>query len=286
MQIERPSNNIEEKWTLVEKKIFDTHIKSKDFSFHQFVYVGAKGIEFKNCDFSFSFFERSYFRNAKFIDCKFIGTKFYDCNFFKAQFSGCNFKYSIFRNTLISHEQVLDNLPEWPNVKRELLRAHRVNAESIGDIEAVKVFIRAEMDAQREHLKRARERKESFYSKHYKGIINQTKVRWKSFWLWLDWVTWGHGEYPFNLLRFIAVILFLFSILILLDILPFNSDLTIGSLFKKFMSSLKLTTLVFLGIEKNAAEIVPLYLEIILALLRYTILGLWISVLFRRLSKR
>ena len=161
---------VEKPVVIVESKFLTKSVDRANFQHHFFRNTGAKELTFQNCDFSFCVFERAYFHACEFINCKFIGARFIDCNFRGAIFDGCSFEYAIFKSTLVSLAEMLKNLPAWPNVRRELLRDLRLNAESIGDAEAVKEYVREELTASREHLKKAREGKESYYASKYKGV--------------------------------------------------------------------------------------------------------------------
>jgi hypothetical protein len=215
-----------------------------------------------------------------------------DCNFRNAQLSKCDFRYSTFRGTLISAEQVIGNQPEWPSARVELMQTHRVNAVSIGDDAAIKLYAREEMLAKREDYRRARQRRESHYAEKYKGALNWLKVRWNSFWLWVDWTVWGHGEYPLKLLRSTVLLLLLLTFFVLVDAQCFASGQTIEAIAANTYTSLKLSISAYLGtpyVQTYIAQLpaavgwVPITL---FALLRYVTLGLFVSLLIRRLAKR
>src|SRR5207244_4269570 len=123
---------------------------------------------------------------AKFIRCKFTGCRFQECNFRGARFTQCDFKYSSFDKTVVPHKELIACAPEWPNVRKDLMQVLRVNAETLGDVEAQRGYIREEMEARREHLRRARARREQYYIDKYSGAGNWVSIRWQSLLLWID----------------------------------------------------------------------------------------------------
>lgn len=266
--------------------LFEKDIKDKNFKYSVLFRTGAKGIKFENCDFSFTVLNQAYFRNAVFIKCKFIGAFFIDCNFRGAELHECDFKYSNFQNTVIPSNVVLSNLPEWPNVKRELLRMHRINAANLGDAEAVKLYIREELVAQREHYRRARKRNESYYSNKYSGIKNWGFVRIKSLQLWLDWNLWGHGEYPMKLIVSTIIILSIIALIVTFKITNINGQLSINEFFHAIMQSLKHTFNAFIGLSNDDLYIVSAFWTYVVVIYRIIVIGMFVSVLFRYLSKR
>ena len=266
--------------------LFEDNLKDKDFRYCLFDSTGAKGITFENCDFSYATFSKAYFRKAIFINCKFIGAYFIDSNFRGVEMRACDFKYANFQNTVIPSDTVLDNLPEWPNVKRELLRIHRINASNFGDSESVKLYIREELTAQREHYRRARKRNESYYSNKYSGFYNWIKVRFKSILLWLDWNLWGHGEYPEKLIYSTLIILSVVALFISFKVTHVNEELAIGEFLLSIKNSIKYTFDAFLGIDSSNLYRISKFWTYFTVIFRITVFGMFISVLFRYLSKR
>ncbi len=171
--------------------------------------VGAKGVEFTDCDFSYSVFLRVYFRNAKFVRCKFVGCEFERCNLRKAEFSECDFSYARFLLTQMDPMDLFDQLPPRPNVRRELARTLRKNAESIGDIEAVHACFGYEMRQTENHLKQAAAGQEEYYRKKYPKRLQRIGFRAR---LWLhvfSGLSWGHGESPAKVVCAFAVVAFM-----------------------------------------------------------------------------
>src|SRR3546814_13073740 len=91
--------------------------------------------------FSYSVFTRAYFHETTFANCKFVGAQFIDCNFRNAKLRRTDFSYARFNGTTIPTDQIIQCLPSWPNVRRELLQMLRRNAASFGDYGSKKVFV-------------------------------------------------------------------------------------------------------------------------------------------------
>src|SRR4051812_42648074 len=83
--------------------------------------VQGKKVHYKDCDFSFGIVERGYFHDAVFENCRFIGTRFNDCVFRSATFRSCHFDYADFHRCILPVPEILANLPDYANVRWELL---------------------------------------------------------------------------------------------------------------------------------------------------------------------
>jgi len=275
---------------IVKEVSFPAEVSDTSFIRSHFIDVGAKETTFRNCNFSHSIFTRAYFRDAKFIECFFVGARFYDCNFRHAKLTQCDFKYATFQGTIIPASEVMANLPEWPNVKRELLQSHRINAQSIGDTDAVRIYVRGEMVALREHYRRARARNEGYYAAKYKGAKKRVEVTWRSFTLWLEREIWGYGEYPITLLRLAVLGPLILSIPVILQVIlqagvPFE-NVTLSHLCSALWEGLSSTLSILLGLPQTDLLSIHWSIVSIIVLFRYILFGLFIAVVFRRFSKR
>lgn len=269
------------------KKIDDCSIlkdlTKEDLKNTIFLNLDAKERKFENCDFSFSRFENGYFRNAQFFNCKFIGTSFVECNFRNSKFELCKFDYIKIIRTHIDVVEVLRNMPSYPNVRRDYLREHRVNAESVGDGISARKYIMEELSAERQHWSNAIDRKSEYYAQHYSGFLNQTKAWWKQIWLWLDWNIWGHGEAPtkliFTSLIFILVVSgWCFSNL-------FNLEMNSGEAINLFKQTLVEVLNSFLGLSSETHYLTTIQ-NVIVRLGHIVFLGLVINLLYRKISRR
>jgi len=245
--------------------------------------ISGKKVRFERVNFSFSVFTRAYFNGAPFVECRFTGCRFYSCNFRGAEFSQCDFKYSFFDQTIIPTKEIIANAPEWPNVRRELMQILRANAISVGDIESQMASVREEMKARRDHLRRARERSEDYYRKKYSGFYNWCIVRWQSLWLWMDRNLLGYGEHIGRAVFGSAVLLVIIAIIQFLTSFDSSQSFTEVSLY--LWSTVQYIFFLLLDVPDTEVRD-PVFLAIIVILLRYFLIGLLVSALFRKLSHR
>ena len=265
-------------------------VANENFLHYAFEDFGAREVQFNNCKFSYSVFNRAYFYGAVFDNCKFIGARFIDCNFRSARFIQCDFSYSSFRGTTIPSKELMCNVPARPNVRRELMQALRANAISLANDEDAKFFIRQEMKAAELHNQKAREAREGYYAPKYGWSLNRwnwIRVRIEFIWLWIQRFGWGYGEYPWRLLRSIA-----FLMLALATLLAIKTGQTATGFIESLPPSFKRVLSVFLAIPTPSLQnridegfVVWLLLSMT-AVTRYVALGLFVTMLFRRLSKR
>ncbi|MFB9036936.1 pentapeptide repeat-containing protein, partial [Xanthomonas arboricola] len=211
------SDNSEDRpGTKIEGKYFTSAVHNEDFSNCRIEWCRAKKIVFVQCNFSSSMIKSCYFHRADFIECNFTGATIVDCNMRGASFESCRFEYASFRATYIESSSILRNLPSWENVRREFLRGLRKNAESVGEIEDVRKFFSAEMEASEEHWRSAFRQVEGYYVKHYSGFFNgRVKPFWKLFSIRMSRLFWGHGESPWKLVMSIVVWICLMTIIFL-----------------------------------------------------------------------
>ena len=251
-----------------------------------FVDIAGHKRTFTDVGFSYSVFVRAYFHNAQFERCTFTGCRFYDCNFRGATFSGCDFKYVFVSNTILPFKELIVNAPEWPNLKREFMQILRSNAESVGDYDAQKAFIREEMEAKREHLRRARARNEGYYITHFKGPMSWITVRRDSFLLWLDRHLLGHGEHLGRAAFGSTVLLVLIGAILFLTTQAWSSDLTVSSAFANLWLCMKFSVYTLLDVPPDAQLSAPKMLLIVILLLRYFLIGLLVAALSRLVAHR
>lgn len=259
--------------------------KAKDQKHQYFKNANGKSKEnkptiYKGIDFSFSIFDNCYFRNAKFEDCVFLGCKFYDSNFKGCEFISCRFDYSQFNNSIIPSKELIVNLPKEHNVRAELLQNLRANAASQCEYKDEKLFILHEIEATKCHYKAAATKEDSYYKEKYSTFWDAVKYNLKRIMLWLDGVTWGHGEKPKN------AVLFLFFSLFLISAVVTTVDNNLN--FLLLLDHVYHSILILLDIPQPISDNVnfPMWSLLIIAILRYLSLGLLISMIYRRISHR
>lgn len=254
----------------VVEKEFRENTSNQDYRFHLFKRVSAVDLEFNNIDFSFVVFDDCYFRNCKFFDCTFTGAQFKSSSFRGSAFRGSTFDYARFNNSKITPDLINQNIPGWENVALEFAQSLRVNFAQIGDVEGVNRAIKAELTATKAHLRKAAWSGETHYRQKYRGPTRLYYV-WKSgVFSVLDFI-WGNGESLLKLARTIAIVILICSFTFLIN------GLTLENAIFEGVSS-------FLGTSSYDES--PQYLTELMAASRYILLGLFVSVLVKRLSRR
>ena len=179
----------------------NTFVQGKDLRYSQVQDVGARKVTFEDCDFSYSVLNRVYFRDGTFRRCKFIGCTFESCNFRGASFAECDFSYSHFAYTHVPYEDLFNQLPPHPNVRRELARTLRMNAHSLGDAEGLLDCFWYEMRQTEAYLREAASGHEEYYKNKYPGLMNRVRFRLLYLRHRLGTFVWGHGESPIRVVR-------------------------------------------------------------------------------------
>lgn len=259
-------------------------VEHKSFRSRYFFEVAGNLVHFRNCDFSYSVIERCYFRSAIFENCKFVGAKLLESSFRSASFTGCDFQYTTIHRSNVPVADLIRNLPNFPNVRREFLQQLRANAVSVGDSSHINVLVAKELEAERDYWRAATKRSSEYYERKYSSIEGRVRARWHSIVLAVDKFAWGHGESIFQLaITTTVVLVFLGLIRWLLLAVGGVADLRLGELGQ----SIRFTWQVFLDLplEPTALDGQQIWGSAVL-LMRYLSIGLFISVLFRKLSKR
>jgi hypothetical protein len=263
-------------------------VEGQDLTHCDFEDIGAKEATFKDCRFSYSVFIRTYFHRCKFERCEFIGVRVNDSSFRSATFIDCTFNYATFRNTVIPTGEILSNAPSEFNIKRDLMEVLRVNATSMGDYESVNSFIRAELEATRLHNRATREALGNYYGKY---AWSRNKWKWlearkDSFVFWLNGFVWGHGEYPWKLARFLAIFLAVLTFFVLFSI-GTSLDKPVYELLTDVKNASVYTVSSFVGVP-TPAGVGPVRTPLlwIVVLTRYIAVSLFVTMLFRRITRR
>lgn len=256
------------------------------FSHAQMIDVSGKRQVYEQVDFSFSVITRGYFHQANFKRCNFTGTRFIDCNFRNANFEDCDFSYCDFIGSRIETDEILRNLPDRPNVRRELLQILRKNALSMGDVSAGRAFVIAELSARKEHLRRAWRQEESYYKKKYSGLRKKSTVLVQRVGLWLDGFLWGHGEKLWNLPISALIILAFFSVISSASWAFSVDDPSLSQLGGQFKSYMIYYVSLFLDAPYKDGLKQIVIIDWFVVIFRYISLGILVSGLFRWLSHR
>jgi hypothetical protein len=248
--------------------------------------ISGKGEAYEGVDFSYSVITRGYFHQARFHDCKFAGARFTDCNFRNAIFKDCDFRYADFSGTRIETDEILRSLPSEPNIRRELLQILRKNSLSLGDVASSRRFVIAEIDAKREHLRRAWRLDEGYYRKKYTGFRKQVFIGLKRLGFWLDSFLWGHGERLWKLPIAVAVFLFLAASVSTVFWISMQVEPTLSSSADEFARYFWYYLNLFLDVPYNTPSTQWFWVDAMTILARYLTFGILIAGLFRWLSHR
>lgn len=242
---------------------------------------------FENCDFSASYIARGYFRDAHFNKCMFIGCRITETNFRETRFTQCDFRYTIFDRCLLPVKELISNLPQWPNVRRELIQNLRANVRAVGDFNADHLLLQYELEAERDHWRKARKQEESYYQKKYGSLRDQLRSRFNSAILACDAWFWGHG---FSFLRLttstVATLLILISALFL-DSYCCSDTKTLAQIWNDLRMSASQTLSLYIDLPDVNTDLVKQHwwFSTIVVMLRYVSLGLFITCFYRRLAR-
>ncbi|BFT29920.1 hypothetical protein D210916BOD24_10960 [Alteromonas sp. D210916BOD_24] len=231
--------------------------------------VSAVGKTFEKVDFRYSVFDDCYFRKCKFINCDFTGAQLKNSSFRSSEFVGCKFDYVRFNNTRITNTILDNNQPGFENVALEFAQSLRVNFGQIGDVVGVNKAIKHELMATKTHLKKGAFSSEGWYRDKYTSW-----ERAKFVWNYLTFSTldfiWGNGESLFKIFRTICLVIFASTLFSIVS-------------GEALINSLQASVVVFLGLDTDA---LPSKLGIPLVFCRFVLLGMFVSVLVKRLSRR
>jgi hypothetical protein len=264
-----------------------TEVSAQDWSGKLLEDVNGQKVVFENCVFSAAIIIRGYFRDATFRNCKFIGCRFIDSNFREAKFIQCDFKYASFDRCVLPLKEVVANLPDWPNVKRDLIQNLRANARAVGDFESDHLLVVQEMEAERDHWARAKRQVDSYYIEHYGKFWQQVASNAKWFTLSIDSLVWGHG---FSFLR--LTLSTTLAILFLSGWLYFESSaltghLTLGDMWSHMKRCGSSTFSLYIDLPDVDAQLVKdhWWYSALVVLLRYFSIGLFVTCFYRRFAR-
>jgi hypothetical protein len=235
----------------------------------QLLRVSGIAKTFENCNFKYCNIDDCYFRNCKFINCDFTGSQFKNSSFRGSQFVGCKFDYSRFSNTKITNTILDNNQPGFENVALEFAQSLRVNFGQIGDVKGVNKAINSELRATKIHLHKGAFSPESWYRDKYHGW-ERARYIYDYFVFSFLQLIWGNGESLRNI--FCSMV---FVILLATSISVFKGN--------EFVPTLVIAIQTFFG---SAKDQLGASLDIFLIFSRFILLGMFVSVLVKRLSRR
>jgi hypothetical protein len=266
--IDRPGRKI-------DSVSFSPEVTGEDFSNCRIEWARGKKVVFIKCNFSSSLIKLCYFHRAVFRDCDFTGCIITESNFRGAVFENCEFRYVTVRSTSIEVKQMLKNLPYWENSRRELLRGLRKNAESIGDVEDVRMCLKAEMDASAEHWRSAFRQVTPYFAMHYPGLKGRLTSLLKLIGIKAGKWFWGYGESPLRLLFSLFFWIVLACFFVSWPKLP-----------SAFIDSFQQISSVMIGVQQGDALSMSGWQKLVIVASRYVFLGLFATVFVRRFARR
>ncbi len=261
-------------------------LTGKTHQHSHFCDVNGRDATFEGFDFSYCVFIRAYFHNATFSNCKFVGSHFIDCNFRNSNIRDCDFSYSTFNGTRIPTQEILGNLPSWPNVRREFLQTLRRNATSVGDYKSERVFVIKEIDSEKEHYRRAWRRDEPYYQKKYKQQFRWLRAGATLLTLKMDNFLWGHGERLWKSFIALVVILVVLSAVLTASTLSSFNKTTLQDVWLHFEAAIVYHVDLFLGLPNSSGIKGVLFLDWTVGVMRFLIVGVIVAALYRQLSHR
>jgi hypothetical protein len=249
-------------------------------------YVSGKGAIFEDCDFSYSVMTDCYFHGARFVNCKFTGSRLFRCNFREAKFEGCDFRYVDANETKISAREVIKNLPDYPNIARDILQVMRRNASSLGDVRDARSLVVGELNQRKEHLRRAIRGQGRYYKTKYGGFWQKVRLVVELTLLKLDSFVWGHGEKIWKMIFPILLLVLTSSIAHAYIWWQQNPGALPEQLISFATNGLFYYFSMFLSVDVTHVSPRVLWIEWIVAASRLVAFGMLISSLFRWLSHR
>lgn len=261
----------------VKKKIQDieyvSDVESEDLTRMEFSRVYAVKITFTDVSFKQSTFSSCYFKNCRFIRCDFTGAHFKECYLKGSNFPDSNLKYVTLEKTLIEENVLECCLPPEENIARDLVRSLRVNFIQVGNYEAANQAAAIEVKLTERHLYNAAYSRQAYYrSKDKYSGWNRLDFAYKHLkWKVLGYL-WGNGESVSNVI-YSGII---FILLISISVFSFTPN--------TFKDALILTLNEFWGIKNSNPLVFPY--PLILTIGRFIWVGLFMSILIKRLAKR
>lgn len=255
----------------LENKEFTGQVGPESFEQKELIRVFAVSVTFTRVSFKQALISNCYFRNCRFVECDFTGTQFKESNLRGTSFSSCKFAYSTWEKTFLDDRFLDACLPSEENLARDLVRTLRVNFSQIGNYEAVNRAAALEVKLTGQHLYNAAYSNQSYYRHKYKGLERIKHAAQHAWWKTLD-LLWGNGESLFRVVATGACIIG-GGALWLSSHLP---ALSAGAILERS----------FFAFWGFGGPSLPEQISVALAISRYVLLGLFMAILVKRLSRR
>lgn len=255
---------------------FDADCSYSRFANRLFQRLVAKKKRFEAVDFKYSIFETCYLRDCVFDSCDFTGCRFIGTNLAGSQFCGCTFNYATFERTIIDSDLLDTECPRHENVRLRFARSLRVNYQQLGDADSAHRALSIELRATAEHWLKAWTHAEPYHEGKYRGKKRlRALYQWFRVWSW-D-LLWGSGESPLKLFRSFCVFL---VVITLVHAGTSSSPHRIDT----FIYALSEAPQIFFGTLTPAS--IPRWILTGIVLVRFLTVGLFTSIVVKRLSRR
>jgi hypothetical protein len=187
-------------------------LRDKIFKRCLFLRMGLKNTKLEKVTFHQCIFMDCYLREAKFHNVDLTGSTFDGCNLEHATFQGCRFRYAKFRRCLLDYNEIIEPLPNQPNIALLLLKSLKCNALEIGDRKIIDNLLALEIEVEKQELKNRFRAVSSYYKARYNVIDRLSSfIRFTGL-VFSGWF-WGHGMKLKSLFRSTLFIVILFAIL-------------------------------------------------------------------------
>ena len=256
---------------LLEDKEIVSDVHNEDMSGQKIARVFAVKKTFTEVSFKQADISHTYFRNCRFIRCDFTGASISRSNFRGSQYEDCDFRYATWDQTIVDGDFLDSCLPSEENLARDLVRSLRINFAQIGNYEAVNKAASIEVSLTGQHLFNAAYSNQSYYRSKYKGWSRVSHAVCHAKWKALECL-WGNGE---SLGR-IAI-----SGLVVIVVFAAISSWRSSQLL--WPDAFWIVATSFLSFGPSPLEnfyLVPLTVA------RFILLGLFMAILIKRLSRR
>lgn len=264
---------------------FDQHeLINRRFEHCTFANVSFLRAKLRGCQFSNCVFEGCYFRHTDFTDCNFPASRFIDCEFPTPVFFACGLQRTRFTRSVPDFHVIEPSLPGEPNLCRELCDNLANEAQSLGKEKEARAYrLRAIKERQAEL--RAGYRWSDKYSRdHYPELERLVAFAALVFSRLSGWL-WGHGEYLSRLLLNVVLLAFVIGPLLLYlarEHLHAGRSLAIGDYVALSVASVVNTP----SSASVGATGIGLAIVLLLTALGLTLLGLFVTYLFRAVTRR
>lgn len=259
-------------------------VVKKTFTHSHFTALGFKEAKFEDCVFNHSLFERCYFRKAMFERVSVVGCTFRDCRFDEAQFINCTLDYAEFFNSQITFRQLSNTLPATDNVLRALAMNLRVNAQERGLTEDCRKFLMIETHATEHHnFRKAFYWTDAYYRKYSRMDRAKGFLSWVG--LKFNWILWGHGEAPAQVILSSAAVILIFAGLFFTWFQQDFSGIHDFSFYEFIGVSAGAFTTSGYGLVTGLTRLTRLLLTLESAI-GLTMFGFFVAALYRRISRR